>query len=57
MLEKKRTPSNGNSKTSTVSLNCQVHNIKSNDKITLSDRVPFVHYAIRGGTYGRNILY
>lgn len=57
MLEKKRTPSNGNSKTSTVSLNCQVHNIKSNDKITLSDRVPFVHYAIRGGTYGRNVLY
>ena len=53
MLKKERMPSNGHSRASAASSN---HNIKSNDKITLTDRVPFVHHLIRGGTYGRDLL-
>lgn len=57
MLKKERMPSNGHSSASIKSSKNQFRNIKLNDKTTLTNRVPFVHHAIKGGTYGRNILY
>lgn len=56
MLKKRRMPSNCHSRASAESSKFQLSNIKPNDKITLPNRVPFVYYAIRGGTYGRNLL-
>lgn len=47
MLKKERMPSNGNSRASAESSKYQFQNIKLNDKITLPNREPFVHYSIR----------
>ena len=46
MLKKERMPSNGHSSASVKSSNYQFQNIKLNDKITLPNRLPFVHYPV-----------
>ena len=56
MLKKERMPSNCHSRTSVKSSKYLFHNKKSNDKITLTDRVSFVHHLIRGGINGRDLL-